>query len=82
MPVIKGCVIEKWSEKRIPNIEVEINDLLKVETDEEGCFNVESTVGKMKIYINTPNYEPYVQSLDVIANATLNIVITPVLQAL
>ncbi len=82
MPRISGYVIEKWSKILVPNAEIRINGVLVTKSDDEGRFIFEVGSGTYELKVSKVMYEDSKQNVTFIGDASLNIIIQPIVKAL
>ena len=78
---VTGIVIEKWSEKPIPEAIVWIGDQ-EILTDENGRFSIDIPLGEVFVRINKDGYKEGVFSLQTVSETEFTLILEPLFQSL
>ena len=82
MAIVEANVIEKWSDLPIAEAEIYINGDFITKTNSEGKFALNIPVGSYELTIINGKYEKNTQTLKVLTNMRINIILTPIFQML
>jgi len=83
MVVLQGQVVEKWTNRPLPDAAVTFNQQAIMPVNAQGVFAAEVQTGAYKLCISAPNHESACINVMVVSNMILNrIELKPVAQAL
>jgi len=89
MPTLNVRVMEKWSGRPVPNAKITLNGVqvmsygdVPLISDNVGETSMELTTGSAKVCAVARDYETACQTLNVVANTSINIIMTPIVRAL